>query len=373
MADTEQPPVEEAAPEVPAEEAVEAEPAAEEAAPEAEPEAAEPADAGVLGKRKPDDDEQPAAGEEEEPPAKRATVEGVEGAEVPAEAAPETDAAAVPAADTVTEMVECPLNMIGRLIGKNGETIKALEAVAAGVAAVNECLQAPPEALASSPEASESIDCPPGLVGRIIGRGGETIKGLQQASGATISIDQNFPENVPRKVHISGSAHQVAQGKKLVMELLQGGPAAAAHLLGASQGPGFSLDCPKDMVGRVIGRGGETIKGLQHHSGARIQIDQHSNPCKAVGLADMVHPAVDMEVGDTEGTVDTADMEEVGDMDLLRVTEGMDLQVVTVVMRLQLQPPSRVIKRDMVDMGKIRFALKLLFEACLLFNSDTTA
>lgn len=49
-------------------------------------------------------------------------------------------------------------------------------------------------------EASETLDCPPGLVGRIIGRGGETIKGLQAASGATISIDQNYPEHMPRKV-----------------------------------------------------------------------------------------------------------------------------------------------------------------------------
>ena len=33
------------------------------------------------------------------------------------------------------------------------------------------------------------------------------------------------------------------------------------------------------MVGRVIGRGGETVKGLQAHTGARIQIDQSSVPC----------------------------------------------------------------------------------------------
>lgn len=41
-------------------------------------------------------------------------------------------------------------------------------------------------------------------------------------------------------------------------------------------------------------------------------------------------------------------------MDLLRVMEGMDLQVVTVVMHLPLQPHSRVIKGDMADTVKIR-------------------
>lgn len=32
------------------------------------------------------------------------------------------------------------------------------------------------------------------------------------------------------------------------------------------------------MVGRIIGKGGETIKALQNASGARIQIDQSSDP-----------------------------------------------------------------------------------------------
>jgi len=34
------------------------------------------------------------------------------------------------------------------------------------------------------------------------------------------------------------------------------------------------VECPKEMVGRIIGRGGETIKGLQAQTGARVQIDQ---------------------------------------------------------------------------------------------------
>ena len=35
-----------------------------------------------------------------------------------------------------------------------------------------------------------------------------------------------------------------------------------------------TVDCPKGMVGRVIGKSGETIKALQSYSGALIQIDQ---------------------------------------------------------------------------------------------------
>ena len=121
------------------------------------------------------------------------------------------------------------------------------------------------------------VDCPPGLVGRVIGKGGETIKGLQAQSGAHITVDQNFPEGVPRKISISGPAGCVDIATKLVEDLLKGGPVRSG-----SVGPGQAqhlVECPKEMVGRVIGRGGETIKGLKSQTGARIQIDQTTSPC----------------------------------------------------------------------------------------------
>ena len=38
--------------------------------------------------------------------------------------------------------------------------------------------------------------------------------------------------------------------------------------------------CPRNMVGRVIGKGGETIKALQQYTGAVIQIDQSQDPTR---------------------------------------------------------------------------------------------
>ena len=32
----------------------------------------------------------------------------------------------------------------------------------------------------------------------------------------------------------------------------------------------------------IVGRGGETIKGLQAQTGARLQIDQATTPCKII-------------------------------------------------------------------------------------------
>ncbi len=50
----------------------------------------------------------------------------------------------------------------------------------------------------------------------------------------------------------------------------------------SSHGIGIThnMQCPRGLVGRIIGKGGETIKQIQRHSGATIQIDQGGEPCR---------------------------------------------------------------------------------------------
>lgn len=47
-----------------------------------------------------------------------------------------------------------------------------------------------------------------------------------------------------------------------------------------------TIECPKSMVGRVIGKGGETIKALQQYTGAMIQIDQSQDPTRVTIVGD---------------------------------------------------------------------------------------
>lgn len=56
------------------------------------------------------------------------------------------------------------------------------------------------------------------------------------------------------------------------------------------------VDCPRSMVGRVIGKGGETIKALQQYTGAMIQIDQSCEPTKVTvaGSSQSLQLAVSM-------------------------------------------------------------------------------
>ena len=68
-------------------------------------------------------------------------------------------------------------------------------------------------------------------MGRIIGRGGETIRALQQASQAHIVVDQNYPEGQPRRVNISGRQDAVDRAVKMVQELISGEPGSAQSII----------------------------------------------------------------------------------------------------------------------------------------------
>eukprot|EP00192_Tetraselmis_astigmatica_P003663 CAMPEP_0117666282 /NCGR_PEP_ID=MMETSP0804-20121206/10286_1 /TAXON_ID=1074897 /ORGANISM="Tetraselmis astigmatica, Strain CCMP880" /LENGTH=549 /DNA_ID=CAMNT_0005473803 /DNA_START=107 /DNA_END=1756 /DNA_ORIENTATION=+ len=206
-----------------------------------------------------------------------------------------------------TEIIQCPPSIVGKVIGKGGETIRDLQnrtgariqvdhtaeegrpravtitghtsAVAAAKKLVDDVIAAGENPAGGAGDVQQSVNCPPGIVGRVIGRGGETIRALQSASGAHISIDQNFPEGMDRQVHVQGNAEAVERGVKMVTELIAGGPGSANDAI-QKHGGGLTqaLQCPKSMVGRVIGKGGETIKALQNTTGARIQIDQSTDP-----------------------------------------------------------------------------------------------
>ena len=56
-------------------------------------------------------------------------------------------------------------------------------------------------------------------VGLVIGKGGETIKSINQASGAHVEIDRNAPpEATEKNFLIKGSAEAVERAKSMVLE-----------------------------------------------------------------------------------------------------------------------------------------------------------
>lgn len=142
-------------------------------------------------------------------------------------------------------------------------------------------------------------------VGLIIGKGGETIKQLQEKSGAKMVVIQDGPNQEQEKpLRISGDPQKVEYAKQLVYDLIaekemqaysrrggrndrneegggrgppgMGGPGGYNEYggPGGGGGEGVEVAVPRAAVGVVIGKGGDMIKKIQAETGARVQFQQ---------------------------------------------------------------------------------------------------
>jgi far upstream element-binding protein len=171
-------------------------------------------------------------------------------------------------------------------------------------------------------ENSIQIMVPDRTVGLIIGRGGETIRDLQERSGCHINIvGENKSVNGLRPVNLIGSAQAAGKAKELILEIVEsdtrsqeaGGAAAAPA--GRAPAPERrqqqqqqhggdnigdklteTVHVPSDSVGMIIGKGGETIKQMQNDTGCKINVQQAQGrdverPIDLVGSAQAIEAA----------------------------------------------------------------------------------
>ncbi|KAI9884765.1 MAG: hypothetical protein M1823_003439 [Watsoniomyces obsoletus] len=177
-------------------------------------------------------------------------------------------------------------------------------------------------------EDSVQIMVPDRTVGLIIGRGGETIRDLEERSKCHVNVvGESKAVNGLRPVNLIGSVQAANKAKELIMEIVesdakvhaaqeaQARNAAAAtagrdhdHDRGRPQerereretpvmsgrGGGGQHDqgrrggsrerindtmrVPSDSVGMIIGKGGENIKEMQNMTGCKINVSQFSAP-----------------------------------------------------------------------------------------------
>jgi far upstream element-binding protein len=124
---------------------------------------------------------------------------------------------------------------------------------------------------------SSTIQIPSAKVGLVIGRRGETIRDLQDRSGARIAVtptpqDHNSPS---RTVTITGDDSAIERAKTFIEEIVNDMAPRGAYGGGGFQNtPPVTMTVPQESIGLVIGRGGETVKQLQIQSRAKIQVQQ---------------------------------------------------------------------------------------------------
>uniref|UniRef100_A0A8C4TAW1 KH-type splicing regulatory protein n=1 Tax=Erpetoichthys calabaricus TaxID=27687 RepID=A0A8C4TAW1_ERPCA len=130
----------------------------------------------------------------------------------------------------------------------------------------------------------QEIMIPAGKAGLVIGKGGETIKQLQERAGVKMILIQDGAQttNMDKPLRIIGDPYKVQQAREMVMEILR----EREHSnFGERNDVLFiylQVPVPRHSVGVVIGRNGEMIKKIQNDAGVRIQFkpDDGTGPDK---------------------------------------------------------------------------------------------
>ncbi|XP_069460466.1 far upstream element-binding protein 2 isoform X11 [Ambystoma mexicanum] len=155
---------------------------------------------------------------------------------------------------------------------------------------------------------TEEYRVPDGMVGLIIGRGGEQINKIQQDSGCKVQISPDadsggLPERV---VSLTGSQDSVQKAKMMLDEIVSrgrgGGPSGQFHDNSNGQnGAVEEIMIPAGKAGLIIGKGGETIKQLQERAGVKMILIQDGSqgqnvdkPLRIVGDPYKVQQACEM-------------------------------------------------------------------------------
>lgn len=146
-------------------------------------------------------------------------------------------------------------------------------------------------------ESTERVTVPDKTVGLIIGKGGETIKDLQERSGCHVNIlAENKSENGYRPINLIGTEQARRQAYDLIMEIVDSdsrgystnqtsaprdrGYDNYGQQRGSAGGAGGrdyiekTINVPSEAVGMIIGKGGETIKDMQRNTGCKINVNQ---------------------------------------------------------------------------------------------------
>lgn len=150
------------------------------------------------------------------------------------------------------------------------------------------------------PLIEDTMGVPHGVIGYIIGRGGETIASLQMKTGCKVQIQKETdlqPGQTLRELTLIAHAQEAIEDckrqiEKMVQERVRmmGGGGNNSQSGGGSGGGGTSgidskiqeavaaghthiiVEVPEDDVGLVIGKQGSTIRSIQEQTGANVQV-----------------------------------------------------------------------------------------------------
>ncbi|UPR01220.1 hypothetical protein HOP50_06g45410 [Chloropicon primus] len=118
----------------------------------------------------------------------------------------------------------------------------------------------------------DTIECPKELIHVVVGiqkdKKFSNIINIQEACGIRVHVATD-PD--PCVIDLLGCEKGVAQGRQMVMRLINECKAGFVE---------DTLDCPKSIVGYIIGSRGTNVQKVEDGSGAKVQIRQDCDPCR---------------------------------------------------------------------------------------------
>ncbi|XP_045179125.2 tudor and KH domain-containing protein-like [Mercenaria mercenaria] len=118
---------------------------------------------------------------------------------------------------------------------------------------------------ATSRQTVIEVQVPRKAVGAVIGRQGATIKEIQEQSGAKVNFkDYTQSDDTDRTVVIRGTPEAAQSAECRIRHILANMPVIVQA----------EMEVPKYALGRIIGRGGESIRQMSRASKTKILIDK---------------------------------------------------------------------------------------------------
>lgn len=133
--------------------------------------------------------------------------------------------------------------------------------------------------------------------GELIGRGGENLGRVRDATGVRYNVSESYRGAVERIVNIKGPAEHVAKAAGLLVRVLHEEPFDQASSPDAKR-YNLRILMPHHIMGALIGKGGSKFREIEEASAARIKAQDKPMPfsndrCLSVyGVADAIHIAV---------------------------------------------------------------------------------
>jgi len=120
------------------------------------------------------------------------------------------------------------------------------------------------------------LTVPRHLVGRLIGKRGQTIKELREQTGAVIEIAKD--DDGIGSVTLSGAPGRVQEARALIEELIEEElPIEVQQTLSRMLDEVVVISIPKSRVGKLIGSRGAVIQSLRQQSGATIDLQKDAS------------------------------------------------------------------------------------------------